>query len=413
MNYPKLALLFSLLFIILIFRFASVFYNQPKLRDGQYISFKTTLLSEPILAKHYQAVTANIDVKNKLLVRASLYPQLHYGDSIRISGNLKSKLLANGKTVLIMYFPKIEVKEGEKNVLLATVSFIRQKITALFLKTLPPTSASLLLGIVFGIRENIPKEFANKLQEQGVLHVTAASGMNVSMVAGFLTYVFALFLKRQYAVVASIFGICFYALLAGLSPSIIRASIMGILAFSSQILGRERFALYSLLMAAYVMLFASPILIFDLGFQLSFMATMGLISIRSLFEKFRWINILKRSIIGESLVTTISAQTATLPILIGNFGYSPLSIIVNGLVLLMIPTLMVLGGLGGIIGIVYKPIGAIFLYLSLPFLLYFQKVIDIFTEIGRGIHSSQTPWQFSVGYYSLLLGILLYFYRRK
>src|SRR6266852_3979746 len=100
------------------------------------------------------------------------------------------------------------------------------------------------------------------LRTSGVFHVIAASGMNVTLVGGFLTSLFTLFLRRQIALLLSILGILFYALLAGFEPSIIRASIMGILVLSSQIFGRQAWPTYALLLTGYIMLLFDPSLIF-------------------------------------------------------------------------------------------------------------------------------------------------------
>ena len=139
----------------------------------------------------------------------------------------------------------------------------------MFFQTLPSPSSSLLLGIIFGIKEQMPKDFTDNLRTSGVFHVIAASGMNVTLVAGFLSVFFAFFFKRQIAIGLSILGIIFYAILAGLEPSIIRASVMGILVFSAQILGRQTLAVNFLALTGFVMLFVDPSLIFDIGFQLS------------------------------------------------------------------------------------------------------------------------------------------------
>ena len=85
---------------------------------------------------------------------------------------------------------------------------------------------------------------------------------------------------------STVFGIVFYAVLAGLEPSIVRAAIMGILVFSSQIMGRQKMPFYILFLTAFVMLFVSPGLISDIGFQLSFLALIGIIYLKPAIEEF-------------------------------------------------------------------------------------------------------------------------------
>jgi len=179
--------------------------------------------------------------------------------------------------------------------------------------------------------------------------------------------------------------------LAGLEASIIRASIMGILVFSSQIMGRQSLAANGLFLAGFVMLFISPILISDIGFQLSFASTLGILSIKP-------------------LPTTIAAQIATLPILLANFGtYSIYSILVNGLVLWTVPILMMVGGAGAIAGLILEPAGQLLIYLCYPLLLYFETIVNFFGKMGGIITIQTLSWQFIIGYYCLLGSGLIIF----
>lgn len=429
MSNSKLFLLLFCLLIVLSFRFLLFYQNQPQYHNGQQISFETTLLSEPKSSGKYQQFTAALDNGQKIYISTSRYPEYHYGDTLKISGKIKvsdlkanksnmqvknsnqlNRLINNKKTIISIFSPKIEaVKSG-----LAVISYIRQKTVSLAEKSLPPVSSTLLLGIVFGIKGDMPKEFVDNLRISGVMHVIAASGMNVTMIGSFLSGIFAVFLKRQLAFAATIFGIVFYALMAGLEPSIVRASIMGILVFSAQIIGRQTLAIYSLLIAAFLMLFKSPNIISDIGFQLSFLSTLGLLYVKPLFYSSRTKQLIKKSIIGEDITTTISAQIATMPVMLANFGtYSLWSVVVNGLVLWMIPFLMILGGAGTITGMAIEPVGRIFLYLTLPFLLYFQKIVSLFAEFGGAINTSEISWQLVAGYYLIFAGIIIYLHNRR
>ncbi len=409
----KPALISGIFLLLLIIRIVLFFQSRPIFKNGENLNLKTTLLSEPQIVRSTQRLFLD-EEGNKIYVITSLYPQFHYADTINISGTLRSRVINNKQSILTMYYPEIEPVKNSENSILAITSIIRQKLISFFEKNLPSTSSSLLLGIVFGIKESFPKSFFNNLRISGVLHVIAASGMNVTMTAGFLSSIFGFFFKRQTALVLSIFGILFYAILSGLEASIIRASIMGILAFSAQILGRQRLASYGLLVAGYTMVFVSPIVILDVGFQLSFIATAGLLYIKPLFERKDKIKkIFNSSVVGEGLITTVSAQIATLPILLANFGiYSVWSIVVNALVLWTVPILMVLGGAGAIF-LAIEAVGKVFLYLSLPLLIYFEWVVNIFSSRGGVFKIENVPWQFTAGYYFVIAMIILLFRRKE
>jgi len=414
--------LLALLLIFLALRFFFFYKNQPHYNDGQYINFQATLFSEPKIFGNYQILSANLGTTDKILIITTLYPKFHYQDTLGISGTIRYKASNKEKEALdrrnafrIIYFPKIEAVGRDKNIILSFITSIRQNIILLFSKTLPQPSSSLLLGIVFGIKESMPKDFADNLRASGVLHVVAASGMNVSMIGAFSSSIFAFFLRRQIAILASILVIIFYAILSGLEPSIIRASIMGILVYTSQILGRQSFGAYALFLAGFIMLYLNPLLIFDVGFQLSFFATFGLLYLRPIFESAKIAQkFIKRSIIGEEISTTIVAQLATFPIILSNFGiYSIWSIAANALVLWTILPLMILGGFAAIVGIIVEPIGKAILYLSIPLLFYFQKMVETFGGFRETIKFNQFPWQFALGYYILLISVIVSFKRKQ
>lgn len=389
------------LLIVLSFRFYFFHQNQTKFIDGQKVSFEATILSQPQVVGSRQTLTANYK-NQKIRITTGRFPEVNYGDFARISGALSIKVL-NKNIISSMYFPKIETVNNSSNILqssLKNINIIRQKLITLFSKTLPSPSSSLLLGIIFGIKEQMPKNFADNLKATGVFHVIAASGMNVTLIGGFISTLLAFFLKRQIAIGLSILAIIFYAVLAGLEPSIIRASIMGILVFSAQIMGRQTLAVNGLLLAGFGMLFIDPSSISDIGFQLSFTATGGILFIKPLFGK-------REGIVTE-ILTTIAAQIATLPILLANFGiYSIYSILVNGLVLWTVPILMMVGGLGAILGLMLMPLGQLLIYLCYPLLLYFETVVNFFGKLGGVLTIKNFPWQFSAGYYCLLISVLL------
>lgn len=419
MDRTKIALVFSLLLLVLALRFFFFYQNQPQYIDGQQISFETILLSEPRVVSSQQRISANLEKGKRVIITTSLYPRFHYADVLRIEGDLNRKILDNGNTILTISYPEIEVVKNDNpstplKVFLAIASFIRQKAISLFEKALPPTSSGLLLGIVFGVKESLSKDFSDSLRISGVFHVVAASGMNVTIVGGFLSSIFGWFLKRQVAVLLSVMGICLYAVLAGLDPPIVRASIMGTLVFTARILGRQTLASYGLFLAAFTMLMWLPSLINDVGFQLSFSATLGILYIQPILEqKIKVKKLINKSILGEGVVTTVAAQASTLPILLSNFGiYSIWSIAANGFVIWTIPVLMVIGGLGAIIGMVNPSLGQLILYLSFPLLLYFEKVIMFFGGMNGVLNTQNFPWQFANGYYLLLWAIVLFLRRR-
>ncbi|MBI4097828.1 MAG: ComEC/Rec2 family competence protein [Candidatus Levybacteria bacterium] len=412
MNAKLIFLALGFLSLLLLIRLSLYFGSYQNYPENKLITFEASVGSLPKISPSGQRVSLDLPNSQRITVQFPLDPLLSYADKVKIQGRVGYFKADNGNKIAFMNYPEFRIieKRSESNLMLKA----RENIINLFNSSLSPIQSSLMLGIVFGIKQEMPVDFYDNLQKTGLLHVIAASGMNVAMAGGFLVGLFGLFFKRQLALILSIFGILTYAFLAGFEPSIVRATIMGILVISAQLFGRQNSSFLGLFAAGTIMLFLNPSLVFDVGFQLSFMATLGLIYLRPLFslnQKLR--RLIQKSIIGEDLTTTISAQIFTLPILLVNFGsYSLISILVNGLLLWTVPILMAIGGLAAITGLIFEPAGRLISYLSIPLLIYFEKTVDFFGRINSQFELKNLPVLIICGYYLLLVSII-WFIRRK
>jgi competence protein ComEC len=397
----RIVIFLSILLLLTILRVVFFYAFKPSINEGN-ISFTATISSQPKVYNNYQSFSVNLPAGELVFVKTKPDTELNYADKIKLSGSLKYKLLNSGRQILTMDYPSISLDNESQNAFLAVINVIRQQISNTFYSYLPKDLAALMLGIVVGVKGDFSSQFLNSLKLSGVMHVIAASGMNVTMVGGFFFYTFALFLKRQQAIAISIIVILFYAFLAGFQPSIIRACIMGIILFSSQLLGRQNYCLYSLCLAFLGMLLVSPQFLFDIGFQLSFVATLGLLYIPQVFGRLR-------DFASEDLVTTFSAQAATLPILLINFGtYSIWSVVVNFLVLWTIPPLMVLGGAAAVASLVFAPLSKYILLLSLPLLAFFEAIVKYFAGLPGVLVVDTVPLPFVASYYLILVSVLIF-----
>lgn len=406
MNRKAIVSFFLIFTFILLARIATHFALSHSYKAGETVDKKITVFSDPKTSGRFQRVNFTLESGQSILLTIPSSVDFSYGDTIRVRGELKSRRIGE-KNVLVLDYPQIIVKKSTENPILAILAKVRQDVAGFYSQNLPQTSSSLLMGIVFGIKENMPKSFSDLLKTTGVTHVVAASGMNVTIIAGFFSLSFGRIFRRRVALILTLAAIAFYAILSGLSPSIVRAGIMGTIVFSSQILGRQNTSLIALFLTSFAMLFITPALILDIGFQLSVFSTLGILIINPILEaKFRTKNIVK--ILGDTFITTVSAQIMTIPIILSNFGsYSPLSIIVNLLVLWTVAPLMVLGALAALLAFVFKPLAVLVLYLSYPFLFYFEEAVKAFGNLDTAISLKYLPWQVSVGYYFLLSAILI------
>lgn len=391
----------------LVCRFMWYVSHQARYEDGQPILLQVQLREEPTVSNKGQEFAIETHDNQAIYVKTSVFPRYHYGDILAIRGSLQVRENEKGHRFLRLNFPKIQRNENSGNPVMEASIAIRQHSSALFSSTLPPVSSSLLLGIVFGSKEDFSDGFKDALQSTGVLHVIAASGMNVSFFTGAVMFSLGAFLERRIAIICSIFAVIFYSFLVGFEPSIIRASIMALIAFAASFFGRQRVGVWALVLTGYTMIVWQPNFLWDVGFQLSFMATLGILLINnrlSVLSRFGYI--------AEDIKTTISAELATFPILLGTFGQvGVLSLLVNALVLWTVPLLMLLGSLAVIAGLIASPIGSVILYLSLPLLLYFQWIVSIFGSLGWNFSVDHFPWQLIVLYYVLLC--VIFFATRK
>lgn len=405
----KIGLVIFIVLLSLSIRFLFSFLSAKNYHDGKAVIIDTLLLSD-------------IDNYNK---KSSLYLPLpdsfpsqrvnivfpagsgvHYGQHLHIVGNLNYTVLNNGNTAISIYFPKYTIVPNMTDSLFSPLYALRKQIVQGYQLSLSDIDSSLLLGIVFGVKETMPKAFSQQVQATGVTHVIAASGMNVTMVAGFLIALFGKLFTRKTAIVLSLLGLFLYALFAGLQPSILRATIMGVCLFSSQLFGKQYRGFYILFLTGCFMLFFSPILLFDVGFQLSFMSTLGILVIQPLFKGVH--------LLTDDLATTISAQIATVPIMIATFGqYSWFSVIVNGLVLWTIPPLMLIGSMAAFVGLLFPFAEKLLLYIAIPFLWFFETIISFFASLPILLVFSTKSIFLIIGYYFVVAAVISCLYARK
>ncbi|MDA0208127.1 MAG: ComEC/Rec2 family competence protein [bacterium] len=207
--------------------------------------------------------------------------------------------------------------------------------------------ATLLYGLLFG-EADFSESWENRFQETGTTHIVAASGYNVAIIVIILSgMLFFLGFKRQQIFAVIMVGIGVYAVLAGGDAPIIRAAVMGAIVLIARTIGRRSAPLILLLCAATIMLLINPLLLRDdIGFQLSFASTIGLVYFGDKFS--RWLAFLPEAFsIRDSAASTFAATAATLPIIVFSFDrFSLISPLVNLLVLPLIPYTILFGVLG-------------------------------------------------------------------
>lgn len=344
------------LIILVIFRF---FTTRPTFSDGQKIRITDRVSLEPIRYPTSQRI-----LLSGLKIYLPTFPEIHYGDRVVVEGRVEGDKLIKAELISL---------SENQGVLFKT----RKKLVGIFQKSLPEPHASLVAGVTLGSKSSLPVRFWESLKLSGTAHVVVASGMNVTLVAGFLMGILVIFLPRQRAVPAALLGIWVYSLLSGFDAPIVRAAVMGSVAFSAQALGKLYLAARALVLSALAMLVVWPDWLTDLGFILSFVATASLM----LFERkiARFVRFAP-GIFRQGFSTSLAAQIGVAPVLFVTFGqFNLLSPIINALVLWTIPPMTIIGGIGGIIGLMVPLLGKLILLLNYPLTSWFIWIVNLFS----------------------------------
>src|SRR5213593_3223587 len=261
---------------------------------------------------------------------------------------------------------------------------VRRAAREAIARTLPPTSAALLGGLLLGDRTDLPHEVDDGFRRAGVYHVLAVSGFNVALIAGAVFSVLTLArCGRRVAAVAAIAAVLGFAFVVGPEPSVLRAVVMGVLVLGAVLLERDASVLNGLALAALLILAVRPNDLADPGFQLSFAATAGIV-----------LAPLPRGLVWGSLGVSIAAQLAVLPIALWHFNQlSTIGPIAN---LGVVP----LAGLATILGLLAVTVafftdagGAVFLDALWPLLLAMRALVTLAARVpGALVHLPAPHW---------------------
>ena len=390
----------SLFFALGIFRYQlsipAINENHIAFYNGQTITFQGIVNDEPDARKdHVKYKVKSIDKKGNVLVKASLFPQYQYGDALEIKCKLSApepiedfrydKYLALSNVYSACYRGRIEkINSGQGNFFKTIIFKIKNKVIAVSGQILPEPPASFLGGLLWGAKKGLPEDILENFKRTGVSHIIAVSGYNITIIAVALTNLFiGLGLSRQKAFLPVVSGIVFFVVITGSPASIIRAGIMGVVALISQTLGRAAKMHHTLAIVGFLMLVFNPkVLIWDAGFQLSFLSTLGLIYFSPVLAKYAK-PLPSFLSVKESLTTTLSAIIFTAPLILFQFGrFSIVAPIANLLILPAIPLNMAVGFLAVVLGLIWLPAGQIIGYGSWVILTYVLKVAEMLAHFS-------------------------------
>lgn len=344
---------------------------------GHPATLRGVVIGQPAVSNGRQSVTlAAENNAGKVQLKTEPWPVVAPGDVITVKGTLmeppvfsdfdyRGYLAARGIHSVLQRPQIIDVAAGQG--WRRQLFLLRRKISFRLSMMVPEPEASFLNGILLGDRSGMPEEMADAFRRTGTTHVLALSGYNISVI---IAAGIAIFGRRKAAIALVVTAIVLFVLLVGPSASVVRAALMGSFILLGQALGRPQVAVPACLITAGAMLLVTPwALKYDVGFQLSFAATLGILW----WERPIRARLRLPEPLGSLLATTLAAGAPTLPLIIATFHQiSVVSPIANVVIVPLVPWLM----LGSVLVLVVG---------SVPWLgPALASVVVIVTRLGVG-----------------------------
>lgn len=290
----------------------------------------------PVVSSEY-TFSFNLKPENQkflVLIRTYDDPKVFFGDKIKVSGKLEKPkpfetnngrefnydtylesqnilaIVSNSKTILIER-PKYSLKRF----LFSIQNNFKNSIN----KFVYGNEGALANGILLGDKNGFDKKIKDDFIRTGTIHIVALSGYNITIVAEYITSILRQIFSFNISIFGGILGIVFFVIMTGGSATAVRAGIMTIIVLVAKYTGRINIALRTLVTAGLIMILIEPKVIFNISFQLSFLATFGVIVVAPKIIKY--ISFVTTQFgIRELLATTLGATIMVMPLIIFSTG---------------------------------------------------------------------------------------------
>jgi competence protein ComEC len=329
-------------------------------------------------------------IRTRLLAVAPLYPEVRLGDRVRVSGIIERPEPFTTNTERVFNYDQFLIKEGIFLIIQrAHLDVVEQRsgwwhvrgapaeVKSGFIEALgialPEPHASLASGLVAGGKQGLGGELLDAFTYTGLVHLVVLSGYNVMIVAEAVLLSLG-FLSRTAAATVAGMAIGFFVIAAGAGPASIRAGLMAGIGLYARATHRTYIVMRALIAAFVFMLLWNPYLLaYDPGFQLSFIATLGLIFLAPLIEP--RLTFVRPVFVRSMIAATLAAQIAVLPLLLFSTGLlSLISVPANILVLPVVPLAMAASALAGLFGFIVPALAPI---LALPAYVFLTYIIEV------------------------------------
>lgn len=335
-----------------------------------------------------------VEGKN-IIVSVDRYADVSYGDTVQASGILRTPLpfetdagrtfnyplylWAHGVSHELPFAEVGVLKQGGGSGVVSRLFSIKHALIDGIERALPEPYAALAEGLLLGEKQSLGNKLYDAFVASGVVHIIVLSGYNVALVINSVLFVSLRTLPRLVGYgIAGLF-VFLFAILTGGSETTIRATIMALLMMMARVLNRPAAALRGLLIAAAVMAAWNPFLVlYDLSFQLSVLATLGLILFSDPIAK-RISFIPEQFGFREIIATTLATQITVLPLLIVSVGAVSLVFLpANALILPPVPIAMLLSFIAALLALVSPVLALPFSFAAYAVLAWIIGVAEFF-----------------------------------
>lgn len=394
-----------------IVRYSNIFNDSHRFELYSYLNTKVTVegivVTEPeqtekgwrftVETLHISTEEGEQDISHKLLIKSGFYPEYQFGDRIKMNGTLQvpesfesdngrifnyQMYLAKEKIFYIMNKPAIEVISNGNGSRLKSILFtLKHSFLDNVGSVLPEPQSALAGGLVLGVKQSLGKELEEMFRKAGLIHIVVLSGYNVTIIAESFIKTLS-FLPKNIGTLFGAVGIFLFAIITGGTATVIRSSIMAIILLVSRTIGKDYDAYKALFVAGFFMVLHNPhILLYDPSFQLSFLATLGLMLLTPHLEPyFMWVT--EKFGLRGIFTSTFATQIFVLPFILYQIGdLSIIGLIVNIIVLPIIPLTMLFVFLTGMAGFVFFPLSQLFSYFTYFLLAYEIKMVEVFASL--------------------------------
>jgi len=381
-------------------------YDVARLQPQELLT-KGYISAEPDKKEFNTKLTFTIeDSHERILLTVPHYPEYSYGDYMLLSGDIEpptsfetdtgrifhyDTYLKKDKIYYVARHPNITLLSSgthgstlTKNLLLFKKALVRR-----IERYLPEPHASLLSGLLVGAKSSMGDELLNQFRITGVIHIVVLSGFNVTIIAEAIMRVLAFMGVAASAVFGSI-AILFFTIMTGASATVVRASLMAFLVIIARVTGYQSEILRALWIAAFFMIMHNPmIVLYDPSFQLSFLATLGLVVLVPRVETYLSIIPRTKFDFRGLAAASLGTQIFVLPMLIWMTGeISLVSPAVNILVLWVVPVTMLLGFIMILVSFVSHSITLLVMTVTWLLLGYILTLVDWFAHVPFAIVTS-------------------------